>query len=128
MGHTPQRRHPMALDPLIGNNRNKIIAAHGDALVAMNEASKTPEQHWYPCGFAWAYVKIRKNHKLAQTLRDIGYKWDDYRKHYYFSMSQEFVKFSEMSQSMDYRARCLNAYAQVMRDNGIPCYVETRID
>lgn len=118
----------MALDALTGINRNNMISAHGDALVAMNEASKTPEQHWYPCGFAWAYVKIRKNHKLAQTLRDIGYRWDDFRKHYYFSMSQEFVKFSEMSQSMDYRARCLNAYAQVMRDNGIPCYVETRID
>ena len=111
-----------------GAGFQKIIAAHGEALVAMNEASKTPEQHWYPCGFAWAYVKVRKNHKLAQTLRDIGYKWDDYRKHYYFSMSADMVKADGMWQSMDYRARCLNAFAAELRERGIPCNVETRID
>ena len=118
----------MALDPLIGITTTALQAAHNDALVALDKESKTPEQNWYPCGFAWACIAIRKNHRLAKTLIGFGFRWSDYEKQYQFSMPRGMYKFSGMSQSMDYADRCLQAYAQVMRDNGIPCYVRTRID
>lgn len=105
-----------------------LMLAISAGMVKLNEQSLIPEPNWYPCGFAWACIKIRKNHRLAAVLKAHNWRWDDYRKHYYFSMSSDMVKADGMWQSMDYRARCLNAFASVLRERGIPCNVETRID
>ena len=105
-----------------------LLLAISAGMVKLNEQSLIPEPHWYPCGFAWACIKIRKNHRLANVMKAHNWCWDDYRKHYYFSMSADMVKADGMGQSMDYRARCLNAFAAELRERGIPCNVETRID
>jgi len=77
----------------------------------------------WPCGFAWINVKIRKNHRLASILREHGFTWNDYNKTYQYrghSISG--------AQNMDYREKFLNVMVDHMRNNGIPCYVETRMD
>lgn len=91
--------------------------------------SKTPEPHWYPCGFAWLAIRIRKNHRLAKTLIGLGFRWDDYDKSYQTSLYNTIpCAYSEMSQSMDYRARILNSVASVLQSEGMPFNVRTRID
>lgn len=98
------------------------------AYTQMAIAAQTPEPHWYPCGFAWASIQMRKNHRLARTLLTLGWRWNGYRKAFTYSMPLTAYKFSEMSQSMDYKARCLRAFAKSLNDDGIPCHVYTQID
>lgn len=39
----------------------------------------------YPCGFAWVYLKVKKNDKLGKLLEAAGVmEWDNYPKHYYY--------------------------------------------
>lgn len=118
----------MALDPMVGMTESRLKMAHDEALLALDKESNNTPDHWYPCGFAWVSVPMRKNHKMAATFKALGYTWNDYRKAYQFRMPAGFVKDRNLWQSMDYAAACLAAYSQVMRDNGITCYVETRID
>ena len=105
-----------------------FVNAFHAGIEKLNVEAAIAEPHWFPCGFAWLALKIRKNGKLAHTLKSLGFRWDDYRKHYYFSMSSDMVKAPDMWQSMDYRSRCLNAVSTVLNDAGFPTYVETRID
>jgi len=113
---------------MAATTNHDFVAAFERGLSKMEEASKIEESHWYPCGFAWLAIKIRKNGKLSNTLKSLAFRWDDYRKHYYWSMPHAAVKFPSMSQSMDYRARCLRAIADELNQAGFDCYVETRID
>lgn len=106
----------------------EFLTAFDNGLVKLDEQARIAEPHWFPCGFAWLAIKIRKNGALANTLKARGFRWDDYRKHYYFSMSSDMVKAADMWQSMNYRERCLKALAVVLKDAGFDCYVETRID
>ena len=45
-----------------------LLLAISAGMVKLNEQSLIAEPHWYPCGFAWACMKIRKNHRLAKVL------------------------------------------------------------
>ena len=37
----------------------------------------------YPCGFAWVYLKVRKNDRFGKSLEAAGVMdWDNYAKHY----------------------------------------------
>lgn len=39
----------------------------------------------YPCGFAWVYLKVRKNDKLGKQLEQAKImSWDSYRKYYMY--------------------------------------------
>lgn len=39
----------------------------------------------YPCGFAWVYLKVKKNDKFGQQLKDAGIMhWDNFNKHYLY--------------------------------------------
>ncbi len=105
-----------------------LLLAINAGMVKMRDAADIEEPHWYPCGFAWACIKIRKNHRLANVLKAHDWRWDDYHKHYKFSMPRKMIRFVSMSQSMDYSARCLNAFAAALRERGIPCHVQTHID
>jgi hypothetical protein len=105
-----------------------FVNAFHRGLEKMEEASRIEESHWYPCGFAWVAIKIRKNGALSYSLKELGFRWDDYRKHYYWAMPYSAVKFSSMSQSMAYRARCLQAITNELNAAGFYCNVETRVD
>lgn len=99
------------------------------AIAAGRVESATPEAHWFPCGFAWLAYRCRKNAKISKTLIALGFRWDDYAKHYYTSLYREISSVPDMSQSMDYRARVLRAVAKSLNESGIEgFYVDTRID
>ena len=37
----------------------------------------------YPCGFAWVYLKVRKNDAFGKKLESLGLMdWDNYSKHF----------------------------------------------
>lgn len=81
--------------------------------------------NWYPCGFAWATYKCRKNAAESIGLVASGWTWDDYRKVYTLSMG----KFHN-TQSMDYKeaigyafAGAANAY---LTDKGFPASIGIR--
>lgn len=77
---------------------------------------------FWPCGFAWITFKMRKNHKHAKALINDGAYWDDYSRAYKYRCH------ATSSQNMDYKQAILNDVARYFQDNGIPVYVETRID
>lgn len=106
----------------------KLLELLNESLEYGREEAKVPEAHWYPCGFAWLSISIRKNHRLSKTLQSFGFRWDDYRKAYITSLYNHIPSVSGMEQSMDYRARVLNAVAVYLRESGLSCYVETRVD
>ena len=105
-----------------------FIDAFNNGMVKLNEQALIPETHWYPCGFAWLVIKVRKNDKVSHTLKSLGFRWSDYNKQYQFSMPCEAYKAAGMQQSMDYATRCLTALANVLNDAGYPCFVQSRID
>lgn len=105
-----------------------LLNAFNIGMEAMAKEAEKPEAHWYPCGFAWIAVKIRKNNKLAKTFLANGWRWDDYAKAYTFRMPADMYKVKDMWQSMDYAARCLNAMCKELTAIGVNAYVDTRID
>ena len=99
------------------------------ALTAGRTEAQTPEAHWFPCGFAWLAYRCRKNAKISKVLISLGFRWDDYAKHYYTSLYGDIPSVSGMQQSMDYRARVLRTVAKSLNESGIEgFYVDTRID
>lgn len=104
-----------------------FIKAFNSGLEALKVEASTPEAHWYPCGFAWLCIKIRKNGALAKTLLSLGFNWDSYHRTYMYSMPNQYIA-EGMWQSMDYAARCLRAMAAKLREAGFECYVKTHID
>lgn len=99
------------------------------AIEAGRIEAQTPEAHWFPCGFAWLAFRCRKNAKISKTLIALGFRWDDYAKHYYTSLYQDIQSVESMWQSMDYRARILRTVAKSLRESGVEdFYVDTRID
>jgi len=43
----------------------------------------------YPCGFAWVYLKIRKNDAFGKKLEEERLMdWDNYAKHYKYWVSE----------------------------------------
>lgn len=99
------------------------------ALAAGRIEAQTPEASWFPCGFAWLAYRCRKNAKISKKLLVLGFRWDDYAKHYYTSLYQDIPTVAGMSQSMDYRARVLWAVSKSLRESGVEgFYVDTRID
>lgn len=106
-----------------------LVKLLDEAVEFGREESKVPEPHWYPCGFAWLSIKMRKNGRLAKTLIAYGFRWNDYDKAYQTSMYDRIVSIENMSQSMDYRARVLNAVTACLHIHGLTeFYVNTRID
>lgn len=86
------------------------------------KGQKNLDQMW-PCGFAWIVFKIRKNHKHAKALLDAGAYWNDYEKCYQYTPH----KFTH-SQNMDYKAAILSAVSGYFQEQGLPVWVNTRID
>lgn len=82
----------------------------------------------YPCGFAWVnvYLKSRSNSIIGKQERRVleacGFKKDfDSNKRYYLWVSA-------YNQSMQKKEAYANAYAKVLRENGIDAYSASRMD
>lgn len=96
------------------------------SLAAQHYVSQNPEgANWYPCGFAWATYKCRKNAAEAKVLTAYGWTWDDYRKLYTLSMG----KFHN-TQSMDYKVAIGGAFASTanayLTNKGFPAAIGIR--
>ena len=74
------------------------------------------------CGFAWAQLHCRKNHKLAKVLIRDGWKWDDYVKAYSLRPRIEWTN----TQCMDYKERLMRVYTDTLKEHGIRAGVLTR--
>lgn len=110
-----------------------LISSLNDALATAIEAGRveaqTPEPHWFPCGFAWLSYQCRKNSKIGKELQSAGFRWNDYDKAWQTSLYDAIPSIENMSQSMDYRARVLNAVCNSLKKQGFTeFYVNTRID
>ena len=110
--------------PVIDKN---FIGAFTNGYNAMVAEASIPEASWYPCGFAYLCIKVRKNSKLAHPLLQCGFRWNDYNKEYRYGMPHE-LKLQGMTQSMDYAERCLNAIVKKLEPLELTCYVHTHID
>ena len=93
-----------------------------DAGILSAQKNRNMDMIW-PCGFAWITLKVRKNHKLAKFLKNFGFSWNDYGKSYQYRGHD-----ISHAQNMDYRVQFLNDMNEVLRANGIPSYVDNRID
>lgn len=102
-----------------------LATALKTAFLAGNSfVADTPEGHWYPCGFAWLTYKCRKNAKEAATLKDNGFRWDDYRKEYTLGAFKW-----KATQSMDYQISIVREVQQSLAESGFPQFgVDSRID
>lgn len=75
------------------------------------------------CGFAWVDVKERSNSKLGKALQAAGF-----RKSYQSGVLQLWDPAQHRGQSMDAKEVGAQAYADVLRANGIQAYMGSRAD
>jgi hypothetical protein len=76
------------------------------------------------CGFAWVDVAVtRTNSKLAKALEAVGF-----RKSYRAKTMTLWDPANHAGQSMDCKEVGAQAYAQVLRANGIEAYMGSRAD
>jgi hypothetical protein len=76
------------------------------------------------CGFAWVDVQVeRTNSKLASLLKEIGFK-----KSWLPKTMQIWSPGQYPGQSMDVKEAGAQAYAEVLRKNGIDAYMGSRPD
>lgn len=76
------------------------------------------------CGFAWAQLHCRKNHKLANVLIRDGWRWNEFSKTYSMRPRIEWTN----TQCMDYKERLMRVYTDALKDHGIRAGVSTRAD
>lgn len=109
-------------------NVNDFNNAMEKAIAAATESAKVAEPHWYPCGFAWLSLRCRKNAKIGKALNNMGFRWNSYEKAWQSSM-YSLPCADGMGQSMDYRARILQAACDVLHAHGYKdFYVTSRAD
>ena len=76
------------------------------------------------CGFAWVEVEVtRTNSKQAKELASVGFK-----KSYTPRIMKLWDPANHCGQSMDAKKQGANAYAEVLKQNGIKAYASSRAD
>jgi len=77
----------------------------------------------YPCGFAWVYLKVRKNDHFGNKLLDEGLMdWDNYAKH-----SKYWVGF--FNQSMIHKEVFAEKLAELLTEEfGVEFGFDSRMD
>ena len=76
----------------------------------------------YPCGFAWVYVKLRKNNPFGKQLESIGFQWDVFRKHYCYWVG-------EYNQSCSHKEAHAEKLAELLtKEFGMKFYHSSRLD
>ena len=76
----------------------------------------------YYCGFAWVKVSEKASTKLGRALKSIGFTKA------YGGGLQLWNPSGTMSQSMTLKEVGARAYADVLKQEGIPAYVQSRAD
>ena len=76
----------------------------------------------YYCGFAWVQVSEKASTKLGRALKSIGFTKA------YGGGLQLWNPSGTMSQSMTLKEVGAQAYADVLKQAGIPAYVQSRAD
>ncbi len=100
---------------------------------AMLEAQDAALEVWPhgegSCGFAWTVIKMRKNGRLHQVLKDYGFSWSDYEKAWTYRACHK-VKMhpGTLWQSIDYREKIERAFVRFLNAHGVTAQVYTRID
>lgn len=90
-------------------------------------ANETDFVEWGTCGFAWIVVKPALG-KFVKWLKinQIGYK--NYGGGWAIPARPEFTKNNPLTQSLAINEAWARAFAQVLRDNGLDAYAESRMD
>jgi hypothetical protein len=76
----------------------------------------------YYCGFAWVKVSEKASTKLGRALKSIGFTKA------YGGGLQLWNPSGTMSQSMTLKEVGAQAYADVLKQAGVPAYVQSRAD
>lgn len=95
-----------------------------------NEIDETKKTYFVEggvCGFAWIVVKPALG-KFVKWLKlnQIGYK--NYGGGWAIPARPEFTKNNPLAQSLAINEAWARAFAQVLRDNGLDAYAESRMD
>lgn len=93
----------------------------------IDETKKTYFIPWGACGFAWIVVKPALG-KFVKWLKinDIGYK--AYGGGWAIPARPKFTQGKAIAQSLAINEAWARAFAQVLRDNGLNAYAESRMD
>lgn len=108
-----------------------LAQIHEQASLAANKAAKAyfdkelGGKDRFPCGFAWVKIEknVRETSKMGKELLALGFDkgWDS-KRFELWNPSNFFV------QNVDTLEVGAMAYAQVLRDNGIEAYAQSRDD
>ena len=101
---------------------------HNEALSAADQAAQDKlnelGEEWFPCGFAWVRV-LPATQPFRRCLKKAGIVDSA-------SYGGGYTVFdacgNRYTQSMFVKEAGTKAYAKVLRDHGIECYAESRID
>ena len=86
------------------------------------EAYQTNHGEDYYCGFAWVQVSEKASTKLGRALKSIGFTKA------YGGGLQLWNPSGTTSQSMTLKEVGAQAYADVLKQAGVPAYVQSRAD
>ena len=126
---TIETQNPVTFDTV------KVQMIHTEATSAAKAAVATLLDEWNAntggnqygepmyCGFAWVDIKVRSNSKLGKALQSVGF-----RKSWQGGILQLWDPAQHRGQSMDCKEAGANAYAEVLRNYGIPAYAGSRAD
>ena len=127
--NTVETQNPVTFDTV------KVQMIHTEATSAAKAAVATLLDEWNAntggnqygepmyCGFAWVDIKVRSNSKLGKALQSVGF-----RKSWQGGILQLWDPAQHRGQSMDCKEAGANAYAEVLRNYGIPAYAGSRAD
>lgn len=104
------------------NAANIIARAQEAATAASDEYLRKNGAHPFNCGFAWVTIKPARGAVVAEMKKaGIGRKG-------YHGGWQVWNPSNAMTQDMSAVYAGAKAYAQVLKDNGVKCYADSRLD
>lgn len=99
-----------------------LFRAQVEAEKATNAYLKEHPNDWFPCGFAWVIIKPARGPVVsAMKARGIGSKA-------YHGGWQYWNPSRNNTQSMEALRAGADAYAKVLREAGVDCYADNRMD
>lgn len=106
----------------------RFAAAHAvgkflEEFVPTTEEERRRGEPMYPCGFSYVYIPVDGRSKTARVFKSAGFKRSDYEKAFVVNCPTGY-----MGQNMDVKEAGTIAYARVLTEHGIKCYVKTRMD
>lgn len=121
-------------DAIVAGNKALAACTPNPMIVTEHESpfddNSPVKNSWYvadgACGFAWVNVKCKgEGLKFINALKKLG-KLDRWRKDSYYGGYTFWVR--EGNQSIAKKEAFANAFADVLREAGINCYANSRLD